>query len=68
MLESQNYAIEDKNAVDHLDKYAHEKYSKDRSSRYDRGGNLVMFIHLCRLIDLKYKQSTNWPRAIYLVI
>ncbi|XP_039254458.2 U4/U6.U5 tri-snRNP-associated protein 1-like [Styela clava] len=36
-LLSANYSIEDKNAVDHLDKYAHEKYSKDRSNRYDRG-------------------------------
>lgn len=36
-LLSANYSIEDKNAVDHLDKYAHEKYSKDRTGRHDRG-------------------------------
>nr|CAB3265870.1 U4/U6.U5 tri-snRNP-associated protein 1-like [Phallusia mammillata] len=35
-LYSKNYAIEDKNAVDYLDKYANEKYMKDRS-RFDRG-------------------------------
>ena len=35
-LYSKNYAIEDKNAVDYLDKYANEKYMKDRN-RFDRG-------------------------------
>ncbi|CAK8695653.1 U4/U6.U5 tri-snRNP-associated protein 1-like [Clavelina lepadiformis] len=35
-LHAKNYSIEDKNAVDYLDKYAHEKYTKDRG-RHDRG-------------------------------
>lgn len=33
---SKNYSVEDKNAIDHLDKYAHEKYSRD-NSRHSRG-------------------------------
>nr|XP_002120093.1 U4/U6.U5 tri-snRNP-associated protein 1 [Ciona intestinalis] len=37
-IQAKHYSIEDKNAVDYLDKYAHEKYSKERNtSRYDRG-------------------------------
>lgn len=42
-LKAQNYSIEDKNAVDYLDKYAHEKYSKDRSSRHERSGMTMEF-------------------------
>lgn len=37
-IQAKFYSIEDKNAVDYLDKYAHEKYTKDRS-RHDRGKN-----------------------------
>ncbi|XP_078482707.1 U4/U6.U5 tri-snRNP-associated protein 1 [Ciona intestinalis] len=37
-IQAKHYSIEDKNAVDYLDKYAHEKYSKERNTnRYDRG-------------------------------
>jgi len=43
-LKAQNYSIEDKNAVDYLDKYAHEKYSKERSTRHERSGNAAEFI------------------------
>ena len=35
-LQAKHYSIEDKNAVDYLDKYAHEKYTKDRH-RHERG-------------------------------
>uniref|UniRef100_H2ZE64 U4/U6.U5 tri-snRNP-associated protein 1 n=1 Tax=Ciona savignyi TaxID=51511 RepID=H2ZE64_CIOSA len=31
-IQAKYYSIEDKNAVDYLDKYAHEKYSKERNA------------------------------------
>jgi len=46
-LQAQHYSIEDKNAVDYLDKYAHEKYTKDRG-RHDRGMKIVNTLFQCK--------------------
>lgn len=51
LLENQtsalSYSIEDKNRVDHLDKYAADKYRKDRR---EKTSNLVAF---CEKTDYK---------------
>ena len=39
--------------MDYLDKYAHEKYNKDRASRYDRGKSLTPIAHLCIVVVKK---------------
>ena len=42
------YTLEDKNRVDHLDKYAADKYRKD--NRREKSNNLVAF---CEKADYK---------------
>lgn len=43
-ISAQTYSIEDKNRVDHLDKYAADKYRRD--SRREKTGSLMEFPEL----------------------
>ena len=43
-ITSKNAFVEDRNAANHLDKYAAEKYSKDRRGDRDRGIFQLVFI------------------------